>query len=95
MNAVVLIFILALDFLLRVPFQKTPTQEVKPYLLLPVKRNIEHRTSGPLGLLRQIGQKLFPRRSSGHMLQFPGEHFILLRKHSQKIADQPPVELTG
>ena len=31
MNAVVLIFILALDFLLRVPFQKTPTQEVKPY----------------------------------------------------------------
>ena len=39
MNAVVLIFILALDFLLRVPFQKTPTQEVKPYLLLPVKRN--------------------------------------------------------
>ena len=39
MNGVVLIFILALDFLLRVPFQKTPTQEVKPYLLLPVKRN--------------------------------------------------------
>lgn len=39
MNAVVLIFILALDFLLRVPLQKTPTQEVKPYLLLPVKRN--------------------------------------------------------
>lgn len=39
MNAVVLIFILALDFLMRVPFQKTPTQEVKPYLLLPVKRN--------------------------------------------------------
>ena len=38
MNAVVLIFILALDFLLRVPSQKTPTQEVKPYLLLPVKR---------------------------------------------------------
>ena len=30
MNAVVLIFILALDFLLRVPLQKTPTQEVKP-----------------------------------------------------------------
>ena len=28
-----------LDFLLRIPFQKTPTQEVKPYLLLPVKRN--------------------------------------------------------
>ena len=39
MNAVALIFILALDFLLRIPFQKTPTQEVKPYLLLPVKRN--------------------------------------------------------
>lgn len=39
MNATVLFFILALDFLLRVPFQKTPTQEVKPYLLLPVKRN--------------------------------------------------------
>lgn len=34
-----LIFILAIDFLLRFPFQKTPTQEVKPYLLLPVKRN--------------------------------------------------------
>ncbi len=34
-----LIFIMAIDFLLRFPFQKTPTQEVKPYLLLPVKRN--------------------------------------------------------
>lgn len=34
-----LIFMLALDFLLRLPFLKTPTQEVKPYLLLPVKRN--------------------------------------------------------
>lgn len=34
-----LIFILALDFLARFPFQKTPTQEVKPYLLLPIKRN--------------------------------------------------------
>lgn len=34
-----LIFVLALDFLMRFPFQKTPTQEVKPYLLLPVKRN--------------------------------------------------------
>ena len=34
-----LIFILALDFILRFPLQKTPTQEVKPYLLLPVKRN--------------------------------------------------------
>ena len=26
-----LIFVLALDFLLRLPFLKTPTQEVKPY----------------------------------------------------------------
>lgn len=34
-----LIFVLAVDFLLRFPFQSTPTQEVKPYLLLPVKRN--------------------------------------------------------
>ena len=34
-----LIFVLALDFLLRLPFLKTPTQEVKPYLLLPVKRS--------------------------------------------------------
>lgn len=34
-----LIFVLALDFLMRFPFQTTPTQEVKPYLLLPVKRN--------------------------------------------------------
>lgn len=34
-----LVFVLALDFLLRFPFQKTPTQEVKPYLLLPVRRN--------------------------------------------------------
>ncbi|EKU91295.1 DUF5687 family protein [Bacteroides oleiciplenus] len=34
-----LIFVLALDFIMRFPFQKTPTQEVKPYLLLPVKRN--------------------------------------------------------
>lgn len=33
-----LIFILALDFVIRLPFQKTPTQEVKPYLLLPVSR---------------------------------------------------------
>ena len=63
--------------------------------LLPVKGNIKHRTSGSLGLLRKIGQKLFSRRSSGHMLQLPGEHFVLLRTHSQKIADQPPVELTG
>lgn len=34
-----LIFFLALDFLIRLPFQKTPTQEVKPYLLLPIRRN--------------------------------------------------------
>ena len=34
-----LAFVLALDFLLRFPFQRTPTQEVKPYLLLPVRRN--------------------------------------------------------
>lgn len=34
-----LVFILVLDFLIRFPFQKTPTQEMKPYLLLPVKRN--------------------------------------------------------
>ena len=38
MNGGVLIVILILDFILRFPFQKTPTQEVKPYLLLPVKR---------------------------------------------------------
>ena len=29
-----LIFVLALDFLMRFPFQKTPSQEIKPYLLL-------------------------------------------------------------
>ena len=33
-----LIFFLVLDFMIRFPFQKTPTQEVKPYLLLPVRR---------------------------------------------------------
>jgi len=38
MNAAVLLVVLAIDFLLRIPFQKTPTQEVKPYLLLPVGR---------------------------------------------------------
>jgi len=31
--------ILIIDFLLRFAFQKTPTQEIKPYLLLPVKKN--------------------------------------------------------
>lgn len=39
MSAAGLIFVLIIDFLLRFPFQTTPTQEVKPYLLLPVKRN--------------------------------------------------------
>ena len=34
-----LVFVLALDFILRFPLQKTPTQEVKPYLLMPVRRN--------------------------------------------------------
>jgi hypothetical protein len=33
------IFVLMLDFLLRCMGQKTPTQEIKPYLLLPIKRN--------------------------------------------------------
>jgi hypothetical protein len=31
-------FILVIDFLIRFPFQQTPTQEVKPYLLLPVHK---------------------------------------------------------
>lgn len=39
MNSTALIAILTLDFLLRFPFQNIPTQEVKPYLLLPVKRS--------------------------------------------------------
>lgn len=34
-----LLFVLALDFLIRMPFQKTPTQEMKPYMLLPIKRS--------------------------------------------------------
>ncbi|MDR0745518.1 MAG: DUF5687 family protein [Mediterranea sp.] len=34
-----LLFILILDFIMRFPIQKTPTQEIKPYLLLPVKKN--------------------------------------------------------
>ena len=38
-----LIFILCLDFLMRFPFQKTPAQEVKPYLLLPVKTQPSYR----------------------------------------------------
>lgn len=35
----VLIFFLTLDFIMRFSFQKIPAQEMKPYLLLPVKRN--------------------------------------------------------
>ncbi|MDL2212599.1 DUF5687 family protein [Bacteroides sp. OttesenSCG-928-D19] len=34
-----IMIVLVLDFLLRFVFQKTPTQEMKPYLLLPVKRS--------------------------------------------------------
>lgn len=34
-----LFIVLVIDFMMRFPFQKTPTQEVKPYLLLPIKRN--------------------------------------------------------
>ncbi|MEG1659534.1 MAG: DUF5687 family protein [Bacteroides sp.] len=34
-----LVFVLMLDFAMRFLFQKTPTQEVKPYLLMPVRRN--------------------------------------------------------
>ncbi len=34
-----LVFVFILDFIMRFPLQKTPTQEVKPYLLIPVKRN--------------------------------------------------------
>ncbi|NDW13156.1 hypothetical protein D0T50_09645 [Bacteroides sp. 214] len=33
-----LIYVLILDFFMRFSFQKTPTQEMKPYLLLPIKR---------------------------------------------------------
>lgn len=38
MNGGVLLIILFLDMLMRIPLQKTPTQEIKPYLLLPLKR---------------------------------------------------------
>ncbi|MDR0939113.1 MAG: DUF5687 family protein [Mediterranea sp.] len=38
LNAGGLVVILALDFLTRLPLQRTPTQEVKPYLLLPIKQ---------------------------------------------------------
>ncbi len=34
-----LFIILAIDFLFRFAFQKTPTQEIKSYLLLPIKKN--------------------------------------------------------
>ena len=33
-----LVFFLILDFLLRLPLQSTPSQQVKPYLLLPLRR---------------------------------------------------------
>lgn len=33
------IFVMAIDFVMRFAFQKTPTQEMKPYMLLPIKRN--------------------------------------------------------
>lgn len=33
-----LLFILAIDFLSRFPFQQSPTQEVKPYLLFPIHK---------------------------------------------------------
>jgi hypothetical protein len=38
MNGGGLIVVLVLDLLMRIPFQRTPTQEVKPYLLLPIRR---------------------------------------------------------
>lgn len=34
-----LIYLLFIDFLFRFVFQKTPAQEMKPYLLLPIKKN--------------------------------------------------------
>ena len=33
------IFVMVIDFMLRFAFQKTPTQEMKPYILLPVRKN--------------------------------------------------------
>ena len=54
MNAVVLIFILALDFLLRVPLQKTPTQEVKPYLLFPFSFITITKYFGILGVITYL-----------------------------------------
>ena len=33
------IFVLGIDFLMRFAFQKTPTQEMKPYMLLPIRRH--------------------------------------------------------
>ena len=63
--------------------------------LLPVKRNIEGRTSGSLGLFRQVGQQLFSRRPLRHMLQFLSQHLIFQGKSGEQIADQTPVELAG
>ena len=34
-----LLFILLIDTVMRMPFQKTPTQEMKPFLLLPISRH--------------------------------------------------------
>ena len=34
-----LLFVLFIDFVIRLPFQKTATQEMKPYMLLPIKRS--------------------------------------------------------
>ncbi len=34
-----MLIVLVIDFMMRFVFQKTPTQEMKPYLLLPVKKN--------------------------------------------------------
>ena len=36
-NAILILFLI-IDFCLRIPFQKTPSQEIKPYLLLPIPR---------------------------------------------------------
>ena len=33
------IFVMVIDFMRRFAFQKTPTQEMKPYILLPVRKN--------------------------------------------------------
>ena len=54
-----------------------PVHGEKVRKLLPVIGDIKDRTSGSLGLLRQIGEKLFPCPPSGLMLQLLGKHFIL------------------